>query len=381
MNRLFKYCLGALVLFVFLLGLAAAGLRIAFPPAKRRTLLQEQVRTRFHREIQFDKMRVGLRGLTLERARLSEKPDFNRGLFLSIESVRVRWAWLPLLRHRLRLTQVILERPRITFIRQSDGKTYNISDLFSPASGPGVPAFPTPLPVAGASVPTRQSAPENRKNWAWRVDQAHVKDGAFHLNDLSPARQSLTLDSIQLRLQDSDAGRLRGSMSAGEARNAFFEAQGLSLEWDLKGVDPAWIRTRGWARLRQGPGHIVNPAALLASGKTAQMLFLPLDSLNPNRVASLGLPDLRRWTVQSIAGDYRFDHGIVIIDSFQVEGRPVGLNAKGIIELRTGALDAYATLRSDPESTKKEMDARLHLQGTLANPKVTLVSLRAKKIR
>src|SRR5258708_29640161 len=84
------------ILFGILLFLGAAatvGLRIAFPPAKLRKLVEEQIRIRTGREAELGAVHLGLSGLTLEQLRLSEVPNFKAGTFLTAQGVHLEWSW------------------------------------------------------------------------------------------------------------------------------------------------------------------------------------------------------------------------------------------------------------------------------------------------
>src|SRR6185312_2727730 len=104
-------------------------LKLLFPTAKLRAVLQEQVRTRLHRTAQIGDVSLGFTGLAFERLKLSEPPDFKAGTFLYVEKATLRWRLLPLLRHAIVFKEVRLENPQLNLVREKDGSTFNISDL------------------------------------------------------------------------------------------------------------------------------------------------------------------------------------------------------------------------------------------------------------
>ena len=205
MRLFFKLCLSIFAAFVVLLALATIALRLLLPPAKLRGMVLEQVRTHLHREAQVDRIQLWINGLTIERLRLSERPDFSRGTFIFVESARIRWNWWPLWHHQLHLKEIMFDRPQLNLTRLEDGKTYNISDLLPESSRSSATIAPKPaFPTVAMAVVVPAVVSSGGGNWTWRIDEIRLKDGLVHFNDLSPARQSTTLHSIQFRLNRDD---------------------------------------------------------------------------------------------------------------------------------------------------------------------------------
>ncbi|OGR90492.1 MAG: type II secretion system protein GspN [Elusimicrobia bacterium RIFCSPLOWO2_01_FULL_59_12] len=80
---------------VGLLLIAALALRVFFPPAKLRRLVENQIRGQLNREARLGDVRLGLRGLTIDQFKLSDVPTFSAGTFLEVDQARVRWSLLP----------------------------------------------------------------------------------------------------------------------------------------------------------------------------------------------------------------------------------------------------------------------------------------------
>src|SRR5262245_20614744 len=117
MRKLFKIALIAAGLLIGLAVLLTIALRVMYPPAKLRHLVEEQIRINLHREARLGGARLGLRGLTLERFELSDVSTFAAGTFLTVDKLSVHWALHPLLSKQLRVTQIVLDKPNVRLVR------------------------------------------------------------------------------------------------------------------------------------------------------------------------------------------------------------------------------------------------------------------------
>src|SRR4051794_22240369 len=97
--------------------IATVALRIAFPPAKLKKLVAEQVRKQLNREITLGSVRLGMGGISIGDLKLSEVPNFSSGTFLAVDRVTVSWALRPLLARQVVVQSVLLGKPRMTLIR------------------------------------------------------------------------------------------------------------------------------------------------------------------------------------------------------------------------------------------------------------------------
>ncbi|MFA5974713.1 MAG: hypothetical protein WC859_00930 [Elusimicrobiota bacterium] len=239
MRRLLKFCLISLAILVSLFTLTFLTLRLALPQAKLRSMILEQIRTHLHRDAQLNEIHLWINGLTIERLRLSETPDFNHGTLIYIESTRVRWSWWPLWRPPL-LKEIVFNHPDLHFMK------------------PVYDALRRPGPI----------------------------------------------DEIRILLNDFTSTKIQGSL--------FINQQPEPYE---------------------------------------------------------------------IAGSYRFNKGIMTLDSIQVDGHSLHLTLQGIMEAATAGMAIDAHLNSDRPSVLGEMDVNAHLTGTLGNPKVRVESLKKKAFK
>ena len=142
----------------------------------------------------------------------------------------------------------------MNLIRMADGKTLNISDLVQETNRPRAQAPENP-PVQWAAIGTAP-VPSARSDWSWFIREIRLKDGIIRFDDRSPARQSTSLNDMNLVLKDFDVTRMQGKLTLSVVENTFYKARDLSVEWALTHLDPDLSHVDGWAQLRQGPGSI-----------------------------------------------------------------------------------------------------------------------------
>jgi hypothetical protein len=225
---------------MILLGLAllgTAGLVVLyrrFPPDKIKALALARARTSLGREVAFDDLTVGARGLVLRGLNVSERPDFSAGTFLSCREARVAPDWRALLRGRWDVGGVDLQSPRLHLHRDAAG-ALNIDDLrpAAPTASPGAPAAVGAaawtlrhLRLRDASVTFTNDAP------AWT---AAFSDGDIELGGWSPGAP------LRLRAAGSLAGRWERGPFTGTAafRGTFFPTE------DRLAIDEFSLRTGG----------------------------------------------------------------------------------------------------------------------------------------
>jgi hypothetical protein len=370
---------GLLVLGVTL----SIALHFFLPAAKLRALAQSEIRAKWHREAQIGDIGISLFGLSVERLRLSEKPNFAAGTFLYVENVRVRWSYLPLLRHQFALSDILLVEPQVNLVRMGDGKTLNISDLMESTHQPqALRTEATEVQWAAVGV---QPSSTDHAAWSWYIQGIRLKEGTIRFEDRSPARQSTALNKINLTLKDFNATRMEGQLKISLIHNSFYQAQDLSIEWALTDLDPTLSHANGWAKLRQGAGRITDIPALISSGKSARTLFLPLmllQNLNRSGLLRLGSFDLQRWTFQSISGDYEFDHGTLLIKNFTVASEQLGMQAQGRVQPVNGqlALDVHLQAPKSPLGNGA-LDVKFHISGTINHPITDMSSLKQQAFK
>jgi uncharacterized protein YhdP len=178
--------------------------------------------------------------------------------------------------------------------------------------------------------------------------------------------------------------RSRGSFFIDDFVHPHYQARQFSLRWSLTEMDPTWSRLNGWARLEQGAGTLVNLDQFAAESPTARMALTPVIALlNLDRLGflKLGLPDLRRWPIRRILGDYEFKNGQMTLRQFSVDSPQLGIETTGVVQLADGKLDLEVRLHSPERTILGSMDAKIRMTGTTSHPKVDLDTLKKKAFR
>jgi hypothetical protein len=178
----------------------------------------------------------------------------------------------------------------------------------------------------------------------------------------------------------SSSGRLR----IAEFQNPHYAGRDLIVTWALTDMDTTGTHLNGWAHLEQGPGLLQNIDRLIATTPTAKLALTPLMlliNLDRQGVFNLGLPDLRRWPIESLDGHYRFKAGVMSIEPFVLQSPLLSVDARGTVELDTGILSGDVKLRTPSRRSSGAMDARIRLSGTVSKPRVDISSLKKKAFR
>lgn len=131
--------------------LGAALLYFLFDGEKIQSRLQQEVQSRYQRELNFDGP-IGLSvlpriGLTLPSTTLSQRG--KRELFAQLDSARVSVAWLPLLRGKLAIDTITIDGLKATLVRYHDGQT-NLDDLLEA----NFAATPAPASSSSSAAPS-----------------------------------------------------------------------------------------------------------------------------------------------------------------------------------------------------------------------------------
>jgi hypothetical protein len=200
-----------LVVAVVLLGLSSAALHFLLPPEKAKALVLKQLTAHLKREVSMGKVSVGIfSGLSVTDLKVSESPDFSKGTFISSNLFSIRLALWPLLFRKLELKQLVLDRPVIQVIRYADGKTFNFSDLMVREAPPeqAVPVktswnpFLLPEAHAAPAAPAVPAASETEAPFRLLISHAQIQEGVIRFIDKSPAKQSVDIEALNLKLSN-----------------------------------------------------------------------------------------------------------------------------------------------------------------------------------
>jgi len=390
MHKFLKITVIVFGVLIGLLILSTVILRMAFPPAKLRRLVEDQIRQQLNREAQIGEVRLDIRGLSLSRIKLSEVPSFSAGTFLAVDETDVHWTLLPLLFKQIVIKEILLEKPQINLIRMADGKTYNISDLAGPTQQQGLRMEDSgqsrgkSIAQVGSKRSPQSSAPGPGSTWPWRVNEIHLLHGTIRFDDRSPAEQTSALSDIELIIRDFDPTHAQGRLNVGHLQNPVYTARDFSAEWVLHDIDPTLGHLNGWLHLKQGPGLIQNLTSLVNSSKGAKLALMPLvmlQNLDRLGIVRLGLPNFSHLTITQITGDYGFKDGTMKIKTFEIVGPQLSIGTSGAIELASGKLAMDVSLNTPKPVLMGEMNLKMHISGTLSNPQTNLDSLKKKAFK
>lgn len=199
---------------VFLLMLSVLVLVLVFPPEKMKEMALEVMESQFNRKVEIGKVRIGLiRGIVIKDVRISEKPDFEAGIFISCKAFRFEYDLRELLKKRIYLKALVLDSPEINIIRFRDKKgkiVYNFSDLM-----PSLDEQPGEEPVAVSSDKAGESNSSSETEIQLRssdlplnleVEELGLKGGTVRLTDTTIDRfkEIYNLDNVHFLIQNVD---------------------------------------------------------------------------------------------------------------------------------------------------------------------------------
>jgi hypothetical protein len=231
MKRAFKILGWLLVVLIVLIAAAAVTLKIMFPKEKIKAMVLQKAEAALHRQVRIGDVSLSLfSGLKLSEVEVSERPDFQRGTFLTAEALYVQPQILPLFSRKLYVDVIELHKPAISVVREKDGVTFNFSDLTGTSSAP-VPAVTTST-LPSQSAPTTASP----SPFAFLVSKAVIEKGQIAFVDHSTAAISATLSNVDLSVRNIT---LAGPVNLTLGLDAAFK--GLQARLDTKS-SVSWLR-------------------------------------------------------------------------------------------------------------------------------------------
>lgn len=247
---------GALVLLLLLLLILPS----LIPAERYRALIAAKAGEALGRSVSVGAARLTiLPGLGAEATDLSigEDPAFGRDPFLRAKAVQVRVAFLPLLTGRVEVARAIVERPRLSLVRDARGR-WNVTTLG--AGRPG--AMPRATPPGGSEPP---GGPLALPLLPSRLD---LTEGAVTVRDLQK-KGTVALRDLEVSLRQGEGSRptsFRLRAALGDQSRASLSVTGEAGPWpaeaDLK-VIPLSLEVK--AR-RLGADHVAPLLDLAALG-------------------------------------------------------------------------------------------------------------------
>ena len=185
MKKLFKILVILLTLSGILFASGILILKKLLPPEKVKERISKEVAARFNRQIEVGKIQIGLfQGIVIEDFALSESPNFKSGKFIESKKFSLKFQIWPLLKKKVIVNQIELQKPKIRIIKNADGKTFNFSDLVKPSA-----------PAASS-----QALPKEEANspLAITISKAVISEGKVEFIDRTAQKMKITLSPINL---------------------------------------------------------------------------------------------------------------------------------------------------------------------------------------
>lgn len=186
MKKIFKFFLILLIIFAVLILGAIIALKIMFPMEKIKAQLQEQVKSKINREIDFKDVSLSLKGISITDFALSEKTTFKDGTFISAQKASAQVDLKALLHKQIKIDTIGLENLTINIIKYKDGK-FNFDDLISKDQ-------------------TTQSS-ETKQAESSLIDisakQVYTKDAVINFND-ETAEMKFSINNLNIQVDNFD---------------------------------------------------------------------------------------------------------------------------------------------------------------------------------
>jgi AsmA protein len=188
MKKIFKLLLWLFIIFVVLTAGALLALKLMFPMEKIKAQVQEQVKNKLNREIDFKEVSLSLKGLSISDFALSEKTTFKEGTFVSAKKAKAEIDLRALLHKQIKIESVGLENFVINIIKDKDGK-FNFDDLIS----------------KGEEEPSSSSEPSSSEKLpiAISAKQIYTKNAIINFNDESAAMK-FSINNLDIEINDFD---------------------------------------------------------------------------------------------------------------------------------------------------------------------------------
>ena len=145
--------LGAL----FCLAAAAVTAKIYFTPERLKKLALEYSSRTLGREVAFDSIELGLSGLSINSLKVSEYPDFKKGVFFSASSFSVKPSFAALLHREIKINSISASGLKMQ-VKEISKNVYNFQDLLAarqeapPAQNAAGKTAPAPLTITSLKI-------------------------------------------------------------------------------------------------------------------------------------------------------------------------------------------------------------------------------------
>jgi hypothetical protein len=391
MKKLLRIAFVLVVVVVVLLIAVAYVIKMKYPPERVRALVLTEVEGKLHRKAQVGDVSISLfNGVGLSDFKLSERPDFSQGSFVECRTFRLGFSLKTILKGKLVLSEIALEKPVIHVVREADRKTFNFSDLTGSAAQSAAAVSPPSSTTSPATAPSHSVEAVPASVAALLVENLKITDGQVNFIDKSPHGTQVSLDHLNFSVKGLSLVRsFKTAMSVD-----------IGLRQDRKSLS-ARVNMTGKALL-PGQGHLELTDLSVSSGKTLLEvtgtidrllgipqvdLFVQLKSFDPTTVAFFA-------PLPAIASNIGLNGGVVVKgtqNDIQGSGR-INLDVaglKGLLRISDMAYKAgkepyirLAAALEDVEPSKAlpvknvsvsgHMSGQVNLEGTLSRMAIAL---------
>lgn len=215
MKKIFKFLLILFVLFIVLCAGVLLTLKLMFPMEKIKAQLQEQVKSKLNREIDFKDFSFSFNGINIKDFALSEKTTFKDGTFISAAKAHAEIDLKALLHKQIKIETVGLENLTVNIIKDKEGK-FNFDDLISQGQTSDLQSQPskeTPLiDIKAKQIYTKDSVinfTNEETSMKFSINNLNIQIDNFALNQDFPVLISclskiktpaFTLDPVNFKM-------------------------------------------------------------------------------------------------------------------------------------------------------------------------------------
>lgn len=189
MKKLFKIILILFALFIVFVVGALFALKIFFPIEKVKAQVQEQVKNKLNREIDFKDISLSFKGLKVQDFALSEKSTFKEGTFISAQKAEAEIDLKALLHKQIKIEKIGLENLTINIIKYKDGK-FNFDDLMSNKQ----------------ETSAQQEAQQESSLVEISAKQLYTKDASITYSD-EDTEMKFSINNLNIQIDDFDLSK------------------------------------------------------------------------------------------------------------------------------------------------------------------------------
>src|SRR6476660_9867581 len=233
-----------------------------------RPTLESELSTALGRQVKVSNLSLSILSgsVSAEDLSISDDPAFSKTAFIQAKSLKVGVEVMPLILSKtLHITDITLDRPEISLLRDASGK-WNFSSLGNSSEGAKKPAEPT-----SSSTPNLSVSKLDVKDGRLSVNRANssIKPHVYDKVDISVRDFSLTSQfpfTISANLPAGGTANLEGK--AGPINSSDVSASPLETKVNIKGLD---LTASGFVEPSTGIAGVVDfDGTLNSDGKLAR---------------------------------------------------------------------------------------------------------------